>query len=257
MHEPGQLPRVEAQFRLRVGNRTLEATLNLPAEPISVEELLPALYAFADAYLEAVRIQARESGLQISCRPGCGACCAQLVPLSEAEALRLARLVQQMPAPRRDQILGRFRLLRQRLEDAGLWERLRDTEALPDLEVRRRIGIEYFSLGVPCPFLENQSCSIYPDRPMRCREYFVTSPAVHCADPSPETVKVLPLPVKFSEVLYCFGDGRGFENTRWVPLSHLFDWMERNETRQPVLLPAVEMFRNFLVQIAPPRRPAA
>jgi Fe-S-cluster containining protein len=255
MAEPAHARRIEASFRLRIGNRTLEATVNLPAGPVSVEELLPVLYAFADACLSAVTAQAEEAGLRISCRPGCGACCAQLVPLSEAEASRLARLVRDMPEPRSAQVQERFRKLRARLETAGLWERLLDTQALPDLEARRRIGMEYFALGLPCPFLENQSCSIYPDRPMRCREYFVTSPAVHCADPSPETVRVLPLPAKFSEILYCFGDGRGLQNTRWVPLSHLFEWTERNEARQPLMLPAAEMFRNFLLQLEPAGRP--
>jgi len=250
MPEPAQARRIEARFRLRVGNRTLEATVNLPAEPVSVEELLPVLYAFADAYLSAVASQAEETGLRISCRPGCGACCSQLVPVSEAEASRLVGLVQEMPEPRRAEVLERFRKLQEKLEKAGLWERLLDTEALRDLETRRRIGMQYFALGAPCPFLENQSCSIYPDRPMRCREYFVTSPATHCADPKPETIQVLPLPVKFSEILYCFGDGRGLENTRWVALSHLLEWGRQQRARPAPALPAVEIFRHFLAQIA-------
>lgn len=245
--------RIEAQFRLRVGNRTLEATVNLPAAPVTVEELLPVLYAFADAYLAAVIAQASELGRHVSCKAGCGACCAQLVPVSEAEAQRLARLVSGMPEPRRSQILERFRRLRAKLEAAGLWDRLRDTSALPDLETRRRLGMEYFALREPCPFLENQSCSIYPDRPMRCREYFVTSPPAHCADPRPETIQTIPLPVKFSEILYCFGDGRGLQSTRWVALSHILDWARDRPDGAAPALPAVEMFRNFLIQIAPPR----
>ncbi len=244
--------RIVARFRLRVGNRTLEASVNLPAAPVTVEELLPVLYAFADAYLSAVIAQAEELGRRVSCKAGCGACCAQLVPVSEAEAQRLAKLVAEMPEPRRREVLERFQRLRGRLEGAGLWERLRDTGALPDLEARRRIGMEYFALREPCPFLENQSCSIYADRPMRCREYFVTSPPVHCADPRPETIRMVPLPVKFSEILYCFDDGRGLEATRWVALPHILEWAQEHGEHARPALPAVEMFRNFLIQIAPP-----
>ena len=40
----------------------------------------------------------------------------------------------------------------------------------------RILGREYFQLGIPCPFLEEESCSIYHDRPITCREYLVTSP---------------------------------------------------------------------------------
>jgi Fe-S-cluster containining protein len=36
---------------------------------------------------------------------------------------------------------------------------------------------------MPCPFLEDESCSIHPDRPLVCREYLVTSPAELCAGP--------------------------------------------------------------------------
>lgn len=244
--------RVEARFRLRVGNRTLQASVNLPAGPVTVEELLPVLYAFADAYLSAIIAQAGELGLGISCRAGCSACCAQLVPVSEAEVRRLARLVEQMPEPRRSRTRERFRRLRERLEVAGLWERLCDATALSDLEARRRIGMEYFLLGEPCPFLEHRSCGIYPDRPMRCREYFVTSPPVHCADPRPETIRILPLPVKFSEILYCFQDGRGLEATRWVPLSHILEMGAGRREEAGPGLPAVEMFRNFLIQLARP-----
>ncbi|MGC8794678.1 MAG: YkgJ family cysteine cluster protein [Bryobacteraceae bacterium] len=244
--------RVRASFRLRVGNRTLDARVNLPAEPVSVEELLPVLYAFADAYLRAVLAQAEEQGLRISCRSGCGACCAQLVPVSEAEARWLANLIAAMPETRQRQVRAKFAALRAKLEAAGLWERLRHTEALPDLEARRRIGMEYFALGAPCPFLEDQSCSIYPDRPMRCREYFVTSPAACCADPRPETIRVVPLPVKFSEILYCFDDGEGQQSTKWVALSHALEWAREHASRQQRRLPAVQMFRNFLIQIAPP-----
>ncbi len=245
--------RIEARFRLRVGNRTLEAAVNLPAESVTVEELLPVLYAFADAYLGAVIAQAEELGQRVSCKAGCGACCAQLVPVSEAEARRLARLLHEMPEPRRSRLRDRFQHLRGKLTAAGLWERLLDTGKLADLDARRRIGMEYFLLGEPCPFLENQSCSIYPDRPMRCREYFVTSPPAHCADPRPETIRMVPLPVKFSEILYCFDDGRGLQSTRWVALSHILEASGGRREHAGPALPAVEMFRNFLVQIATPR----
>ncbi len=48
-----------------------------------------------------------------------------------------------------------------------------------------RSARRYFHLGIACPFLEDESCSIHADRPISCREYLVTSPAVNCADPKP------------------------------------------------------------------------
>jgi|YNPBryBLVA2012_1023415.scaffolds.fasta_scaffold00180_13 Fe-S-cluster containining protein len=246
--------RVRVSFHLRVGDRTLEAEVTLPAGPRRPLDLLPALFAFADAYLSAVTAQVAEQGRRISCRAGCGACCSQLVPVSETEAWRLAQVVAGLPAARQAVVRRRFRQAIERLAAAGLLERLRHTERLADLEARRRIGMEYFCLGIPCPFLEEQNCSIYPDRPLRCREYLVTSPAAHCADPRPETIEMVPLPVKFSEILFCFGDGRGGEATRWLALPLALEWAEQHDPGAQPALPAPELFRNFLVQIAPPPR---
>ena len=49
-------------------------------------------------------------------------------------------------------------------------------------------------MGVPCPFLEDESCSIHPERPLVCREYLVTSPAALCAGPTQEGVTPVAVP---------------------------------------------------------------
>lgn len=252
MQQAPERGRIPVSFRLRVGNRVLEATVTLPVVPVEVAEMLPVFYAFADAYLAAVTAQVEEQGRKVSCRAGCGACCRQLVPVSEAEASRLVRLMATWPSERRRVVLERFQRTLKRLEQAGLLDRLRRTQDLRNVEDRRQIGMEYFALGLPCPFLEEQSCSIYPDRPMRCREYLVTSPAAHCADPRPETIEMVRLPVKFSEILYCFDDGRGLEATRWLALPLMLEWAERHAGEARAAVPAPEQFRNFLAQLAPP-----
>ena len=72
----------------------------------------------------------------------------------------------------------------------------------------------YFALGIPCPFLEEESCSIHPDRPLVCREYLVTSPAELCAGPTQEGVTPVPVP-KVSLA------ARGLQDEReeWFPLA--------------------------------------
>jgi hypothetical protein len=84
--------------------------------------------------------------------------------------------------------------------------------------------MQYFNLGIPCPFLEEESCSIYHDRPIACREYLVTSPAGNCAQPSPDTVKLIPLPFRIWTALARVDD----ESRRapWVPLILAPEWAE-------------------------------
>ncbi|MBM3748571.1 MAG: YkgJ family cysteine cluster protein, partial [Acidobacteria bacterium] len=121
--------------------------------------------------------------------------------------------------------------------------------ALKSLEARRRIGEEYIRLALPCPFLEAESCSIYPHRPLACREYLVTSSAEGCRTPGPETIRKVPLPVKFSEILYTFGDGFGAQSSRWLPLVLALDWTARHGRGQPVF-PGPQLFSNFLTLVS-------
>ena len=117
-------------------------------------------------------------GGRISCCKGCGACWIQLVPISEAEARRIAKLVESLPEPRRSQVKARFEDAAKRLAEAGLLK----ASAAGTLVSRRlpRVRLGIFRQAIPCPFLEDEACSIYPDRPITCREFLVTTPAIYC-----------------------------------------------------------------------------
>jgi Fe-S-cluster containining protein len=170
-----------------------------------------------------------------------------LVPVSEAEAIYLAELVEQMPPETRAVVRARFSEALTALGE-GLVDRLRDTASLKTMESRREVGAEYFARGVACPFLEAESCSIHRHRPAACREYLVTSPAENCRRPGPDTIEMVRLPLKPSVILYCFGDGIGNETTRWVPLALALDWAEAQKEKPQPTYNAPQMFRNFIAQ---------
>jgi hypothetical protein len=89
-------------------------------------------------------------------------------------------------------------------------------------------------LGIPCPFLEEESCSIHPDRPIPCREYLVTSPAVECARPTAETVHCVPLPMKVSRAALRLEEpGLGERVVPWVPLTLAPDWAAEHPEGPP------------------------
>lgn len=237
---------VEFNIELNAGEHTIEATTRVPNASMRVTDLLPILRAFDDAVTGLATASVEQQGKPVSCRAGCGACCRQLVPISESEAHALAELVEAMPADRQAAVRQRFEKTLAALEEHGLLEQLRKPEELKDLEDRRRIGEQYIKLGQPCPFLEEERCSIYPERPLTCREYLVTSPAENCWTPSAETIQKAPLPVKFSSILYTFDDGVGNRATSWIPLALALEWVARRKERPPLKLPGAELFRNFL-----------
>ena len=104
--------------------------------------------------------------------------------------------------------------------------RLVEEDAFAEGESARQLALDYLYVRVPCPFLEDESCSIHPIRPLACREYLVTSPPEHCFDPATLKAVPVPLPLYLSRVLGRMGaeienDARG-----WIPLLFLFAWMK-------------------------------
>lgn len=216
--------RVTANIKLTSPGWGMEFKLTVPAGPTTLKELLPLAQTLSDAVVNATVQEVEQLGTKISCCKGCGACCRQLVPISEVEARRIAEVVQSLPEPRQSQVRAKFEDALSRLKDAGLLDKLHDPERWYR-EGYIPFGMEYFRLGIPCPFLEEESCSIHPDRPVTCREFLVTTPAAHCQNPSAETVKSVRLPLRIGPALAEF---QVIESApylvRWVPLVLALEW---------------------------------
>ncbi len=241
-----------ARIEFTVWNHTVRAQIPVPAGPARRSDLLPACRALTDLLVEVAVEAASERGEQISCKTGCGACCRQLVPVSEPEARRLADLIEQLPDPRRSEIRARFAAASERLAAAGLLEKLADVERFPYDEMIP-FGTDYFNLGIACPFLENESCSIYSERPLICREYLVTSPAVHCGSPTAATIRTVPLPGRASNALNRVGLRRGATHVRWVPLVLAPEWADANPA-EPAEQQGPEMLKELFANLTERRK---
>jgi len=219
---------VSANLKLKVGSYEIQARLTVPAAPIKPQAVLPALQSLVNAVVDAAERELDGTGRTVSCKAGCGACCRQAVPIAEVEAFHIRDLVEAMPEPRRGTIKARFADATRRLKDSGLYGALQDPGRL-SLKQRQRLGLDYFSLGIACPFLEDESCSIHLDRPLSCREYLVTSPAERCSTPE---IGVDPVPVPMmSHTLQRIGTG---DDRRWIPLSLALDWAADNPDNLPL-----------------------
>src|SRR6185295_18155103 len=133
-----------------------------------------------------------KEGRSVSCGAACGACCRQIVPLSAVEARHVAAVVAAMPEARQEEVRARFAAVQRAVREAGVLAGVRrDT---PDKAVTAR----YFALGMACPFLVDESCSIYEDRPLICREFVVSSPAENCKNADAHGVRSLHLSAQIS-----------------------------------------------------------
>src|SRR5262245_59232115 len=209
--------RSTADLRVAIGGELVHLQITVPTGPASVGDLLPVFQGVANVVVDVGEDQAVRAGQAISCRKGCGACCRQLVPISPSEARVLACLVDALPEPRRSDVRRRFTTALDRLRAAGVLSQLLDRGREESAPVRP-LGLAYFRQGVPCPFLEDESCSIHPDRPLACREYLVTSPAAECAQPTPETVHCVPLPARPSAALRRVERDGASDEPEWLPL---------------------------------------
>jgi Fe-S-cluster containining protein len=241
---------IELQFS--IGGERVQAKIPVPAGPTRPRIMLPVFQALGDLVVGQAVKAVEQKGQSISCKAGCGACCRQLVPITPTETYNLRDVIEAMPEPRRSEIRARFAEARRKLEEAGLLDRLLKPETIGS-DVRA-VGMEYFRLGIACPFLEAESCSIYPDRPIACREYVVTSPAEECAAPAPEKVACVPMPAKVSAAVADLGVTEETRFTRWVPLVLAPEWTESHpeetaERTGPDLLK--ELFERLGKRCAP------
>ena len=210
----------------------LTTAIDVPTGLIPITAIVPLTRRLGDEAAELEIQQAIETGQSISCRKGCAACCRMLVPLSAPEAFALQEYVKQLPADRRTQLLNRLHDTKDRMKQAGLWDRMSDvaeaSKQVSDEELDP-INQSYYALRIPCPYLENELCSIYEARPAACRELLVTSPAELCQDLVQNPVTPLPISMRMSSILGLTWGTLTNSPPRLIPLPMALEWAARHE----------------------------
>lgn len=219
---------VTGNIAFQANGQSRELKVTIPKIPIHPQRMLSVLRQMSNAFVNLAVKQVEADGKTVQCRAGCGACCRQLVPISHLEARQLSELVDKLPEPRRTEIVGRFKDALERLHAANILELLKEPEKFSD-EANGSVGVDYFRLGIPCPFLEQESCSIHPDRPVACREYLVTSPPDACARPVPQSIQTVPVLVQLSSAMIRLSPQGPSRFIPYVPLVLAIDWANSNE----------------------------
>jgi Fe-S-cluster containining protein len=242
----GDLPRheeQEARSKGGVGQGELVPAEELPAaRKLSYELTTIALKS------------ACQGGQTVSCKAGCGACCRQLVAISLAEAQLLADVVAAMPIERQAVIRGRFAAALGRLEEAGLLDSTepggnRMLQASPDDPSVSGVARRYFRQQIACPFLEDESCSIHPDRPLVCREYHVTSPAADCAKLYQIPVDAVEPPIRIGDVMTRLSHTVTGAPLGSVPLVLALEWAAAHPEISRQKMDGLELLKSMMGEI--------
>lgn len=246
---------ITGKINLKIAGRSLEMEMTVPTKPVKPQRMLPVFQQMTNSFVEMSVRETEAAGRKISCKAGCGACCRQGVPLAEVEAYQIAELVESMEEPRRTRIKKRFADACEHFRQINWFERMENCEELKKTEEKEFVMkelesavLEYFYQGIPCPFLENESCSIHENRPLSCREFLVTSPAENCDHPTAETIKKVKLLTKLSQYLLSISSSENSMKMGFVPLISALEFaaeFPENFPERPGQRWVTEFFENL------------
>jgi Fe-S-cluster containining protein len=210
----------------------LTTAVEVPTGLVPVTAIVPLMRRLGEEAQVLELARSAEAGKTLSCRKGCAACCRMMVPLSAPEAFALREYVRSLPDERQQRISTRLARAKSLLLAQGLWRRLLElgeTTGAPDDDELEPVNRDYYALRMPCPFLEDEVCSIYEERPAACRELLVTSPADWCQDLVNNPVEQVPVPVRIGSALGLLWGELTQTPARLIPLPVALDWADRHQ----------------------------
>ena len=230
----------------------LTTAIDVPMGLIPITAIVPVARRLGEEAAQLHAQQAVDAGQTISCRMGCAACCRMLVPLSPPEAFALREYVEQWPVDRRTRLRSRLSDIKDRLTHADLWHQLHDVaEAAAPFsdDALDPINRSYYALRIPCPYLEDELCSIYEARPAACRELLVTSPAELCQDLVQNPVTPLPVSMLIGSILGLAWGALTNTPPRLIPLPMALEWAEQHHEESRQTWPGSSLLDQVLDQM--------
>jgi Fe-S-cluster containining protein len=165
-------------------------------------EIVPAASAICDKITEVAISHICAQGGNIPCGNACPACCNYLVSMSVPEVLyfRQEFLLKQkhhLNRIMRTYLHAARQIIKHRPPNHILESASNSYNDPSELKI---LADWYASLNLTCPFLRNNQCTIYEQRPFVCREHFVTGSAKGCRRTCGEA-KAIEIPVQMGNIL--------------------------------------------------------
>jgi len=251
-------PNTEQDYRS--GATTLSLELDILGEPVCFDikvenrpvrlpDIAPLAQTLSTRLATATLDRLFARGEYVPCSKGCSACCSSyLVPLSVPEAFRLVEELSAMP-------VSQGRTLTQSSLDAAKivldhmpkdFEMGESTEPNNGSIQLKQLSDWYAGLGLACPFLSDNICVTYEQRPIACREHMVTSSARSCDLASTDEQDVVKIPVSVLECLGRLTAELEESDVEAVMLPLALPWAQENIERSRHTWPAVAVVERFV-----------
>ena len=220
--------------------------INVARGQARLSEMAPLARTLSTKLALATLERLRESGKSVPCCKGCSACCSYLIPLSVPEALCMAEELSALPPEE-----GRT-LLQSSLDTAKtiLEQMPKDFntgEPPTDSGIRSsQLGAWYAGLRLHCPFLLDNLCVMYDQRPIACREHVVTGTATLCDVEGTGEPDVTKMPVSVLECLGRLAAELEQSDVEAIMLPLALPWAQENIERSKRTWSAVDMVEQFI-----------
>jgi len=202
-------------------------------------DIVPAARVICDKITETVLEQMHLNGSYVPCRKGCSACCNYIVSLSAPEVFRFRQEVFPKAKYSPDILLRTYLLAARQL----VKHRPPD-HVLNSSDDLKPLSNWYANLNLTCPFLYSRQCAIYHQRPLVCREHFVTCSARGCRRNSSKA-QIIKLPVRMGNILCRLTKELcDIDDTVMMPLS--LAWYEQNKQLDERTWPAAMISKLFV-----------
>ncbi len=124
-----------------------------------------AVHRYTDKLISLIRDSSACQGRPVTCSAGCCACCSEPV---YADKVEVAHALSGLAPGELDRVKERTAQWAVKTGQSGLLE-----QDLPNVHLWR-------ALRAVCPFLENNRCMVYQNRPAACREHLAVGPPANC-----------------------------------------------------------------------------
>ena len=221
----------DAKLHLQILGAEHEVSCRVRLGRTRLGELVSLARSISAGIVGLATEHAVREGKTVSCQRGCTHCCRQLVPVAPLEAKRLSEVIAGLPAEQRTAIAQRFADALTKLEDAGLLrpktgatQRALVSHETDASAAWNDVSRRYYELRIDCPFLENDACIIYDERPIACREYNAVTPPAMCESFDP-AIETLERPVRMGEALTKAGNALAKTKDMAIALPLVPEWV--------------------------------
>ena len=213
--------------------------------PAKLSDIVPLARVISSESSEALQRTIISNGGSLRCEKGCIVCCHYLVLLSTPEAFRLLEETMHLPLKQCGDIIDSCSWMANSVQKY-ISKSINADESNITVAQQEKFADWYFRQKRPCFFLQNNSCSIYEQRPIICREHLVANTASPCSLKGDDKGCKVDVPISIRQALKTLISNLDFTMPESVVLPCIFDWYKDNVELSNRTWPAITMVKQFV-----------